>query len=279
MKKAWILLLVIVFLMAPSSHAYAKASSEPILYTYYRQMGWGDRVEIGYVDSNGDCWLLTGSDSELTWPYCPDEQIQFLSDHDFEKIGTMKFDDLFALESLISSVKISDGKSTPVADDAGTERTYAVRYDKDGAPEPVLLGMSGDDMFENTDPNAQGLYLMARRLFSKVTSYGENMGPAGFTPISIAKFCNLGSLTGASVKAVFNDCEAGPYSIDLSQSEQEEILSLISDGVVTGKVNALNTTGRYRTYSFYRGGEHLGSVDICDGLLYRNDGMYSVEAG
>ncbi len=277
MKKACSVLLAIVFLMAPSSQAYAKALAEPVLYTYYRQIGWGDRVEIGYVDSSGDCWLLTGSDSELKWPYRPDEQIQYLTEHSFEKMGTLKSDDLFALKSLVYAVKPSTEPSHPAANDAGTERTYAVRYDKDGAPEPVLLGMSGDDMFENTDPNAQGLYLIARRLFPKVTAYGENMGPAGFTPISIAEFCNLGSLTGATVKAVYNDCEAGPNDIALSRAEQNEILRFASKGIVTGKVSAVSITGGFRTYYFYRGGKCLGSFDIYNSLLYRNDGMYSIE--
>ena len=279
MKKAWLVLLVAVFLMAPFSRAYAAAPPEPVLYTCYRQMGWGDRVEIGYVDSKGDCWLLTGSDSELKWPYRPAEQIQYLSGHSFEKVGTLDHDDLFALKSLIYAVEPSTGSSVPAANDAGTERTYAVRTGKDGAPDPVLLGMSGDDMFENMDPNAHGLYLAARRLFPGVTAYGGSMGPAGFTPVSIAEFCSLGSLTGATVKAVFNDCEAGPAEIALSRAEQKEILSLAARGTVTGKVSAVSTTGGYRTYFFYRGGKCLGSVDLCDGLLYRNDGMYAIEAG
>ena len=277
MKKCSLILAFLLILLIPVA-ACAEREPVPILYTYYRQMGWGDRVEIGYVDSNGDCWMLSGADSELEWPFHSEDQLRYLSEHIFEKIDTMKFDDRFALESLIGSVKVSDEKSHPVADDAGTERTYAVRYRKDEAPELILLGMSGDDMFENTDPNAQGLYLAARNLFPGVTAYGDGMGPAGFIPVNIAEFCGLSDLTGASVKAVFNDCEAGPHNIDMSRPEQDEILSLISGGVVTGKVSAISTTGGYRTYYFYRGSEHLGSVDICDGLLYRNDGMYSIEA-
>ena len=277
MKKCSLILTFLLILLIPVA-ACAEHEPVPILYTYYRQMGWGDRVEIGYVDSNGDCWMLSGSDSVLEWPFKAEDQLQYLSVHDFEKIDTLKFDDRFALESLISSVKVSDEKSHPVADDAGTERTYAVRYRKHDVPELIMLGMSGDDVFENTDPNAQGLYLAAHKLFPGVTAFGDDMGPAGFTPVNITEFCDLGDLKGASVKAIFNDCEAGPYGIDLTQSDQEKILCLISDGVVTGKVSAISTTGGYRTYYFYRGSEHLGSVDIYDGLLYRNDGMYSIEA-
>ena len=277
MKKACLMLLAAaVLLMTAPSQACAEASAEPVLITYYRQLGWGDRVEIGYVDSAGSCWLLTGSDSELKWPYRSAEQIRYLSEHSFEMAGSLSSDDLFALKSLVYAVEPSTEPSHPAANDAGTERTYAVRYGRDGTPEPVLLGMSGDDMFENTDPNAQGLYLAARRLFPRVTAYGGSMGPAGFTPVKVSEFCGLGRLAGATVKAVFNDCEAGPREIALCRAEQKEILRLAGEGLVTGKVSAVSTTGGFRTYYFYRGGKCLGSFDICDGLLYRNDGMYSI---
>ena len=39
-----------------------------ILYTAYRQMGWGDAVQIGAVDENGGLWAVIGSDAELKWP-------------------------------------------------------------------------------------------------------------------------------------------------------------------------------------------------------------------
>ena len=278
MKRKLLLSILLLVFLLPTQSVKAESSSVPILFTYYRQMGWGDRVEIGYLDDKGNCWILKGSDSDLEWPFNAEEQIQFLQNHDFEKTGTLKFDDLFALKSLISSVKASDGKSQPAANDAGTERTYAVRYDRDGTADPILLGMSGDDMFENTDYNAQGLYLAARSLFPEVTAYGGDMGPSGFVPIRITEFCNLGDLNGATVHAVYNDCEEGSIEIDLSRSEQREILNLIGNGYVTGKVNAIGTTGDFRTYSFYRGDQYLGFVDICGDLLYASDGMYSISA-
>ncbi len=271
-------MLILVFLSFPAAQAHAKGSPEPILYTYYRQMGWGDRIEVGFLDSNGDCWVLSGSDSELKWPYKAEEQIQYLKDHKFDQAGTLSHDDLFSIKSLISAVTPSDELSHPVADDAGTERTYAVRYGKDGSAAPIQLGMSGDSVFENTDYNAQGLYLAARNLFPGVTAYGGDMGPAGFMPVRISEFCSLGDLKGASVKAIFNDCESGPQNINLSQKEQKNILELAANGFVTGKVNAIGTTGGFRTYSFYRGSDRIGSIDICGGLLYRSDGMYSIAA-
>ena len=51
------------------------------------------------------------------------------------------------------------------AEDAGTEESYAVRYTAEGDPEVILLGVSGESVFENTDPNAQSLYLRLRQMF------------------------------------------------------------------------------------------------------------------
>ena len=264
---------------APQEEKVSKAEKapQPILYTYYRQIGWGDRVQIAYVDSKGGLWLLKGYDSELQWPARSAEQILYLSSHEFEKKGTLKFDDLFALKSLVAVVEPSDAPSVPAACDAGIERTLAVRYDREGKAETVLLGMSGDDMFENLDPNAQGLYLAAHRLFPEVTCYGGLMGPAGFTPVRIAEFCGLEDLSlQDSVRSWYIDCEAGPREVTLTPEEQTKVLSAVLNGMVTGKVSAIQTTGGYREYAFYRGDRALGGISICGGLLYCSDGMYSI---
>ena len=262
--------------LLPAS-ACAETPSRPILYTYYQQVGWGDRVEIAYVDSGGDLWALNGYASNLHWPYKTEEQIQFLAEYEFENVGRLKHDELFALESLINAVEESDVPSYPVACDAGTEQTYAVRYGRDGGAEAVLLGMSGDDCFENTDPNAQGLYLAAHRLFPHVTHYGGIMGPVGFIPVRMTDFCKLGDLTGAVVKAYDMDCESGPNEISLSEKDQAQILDDVQNGLVTGKVSAIATTGGCIDYCFYRGDKLLGSISIYEGLLYCSDGMYTIE--
>ena len=49
-----------------------------ILYTAYRQMGWGDAVQIGAVDEKGGLWVSTGYDSELKWPYGWERQLEYL---------------------------------------------------------------------------------------------------------------------------------------------------------------------------------------------------------
>lgn len=273
---AFLLLTFLFSVLLPFS-ACAEASPRPILYTYYLQMGWGDRLEIAYLDSDGNLWALDGYESTLHWPYKTEEQLQFLAENSFENIGRLKFDDLFDLKSLVNAVQESDEPSYPAACDAGTEETYAVRYDRDGNAEAILLGMSGDDVFENTDPNAQGLYLAARRLFPGVIAYGGSMGPAGFIPKDLVGFCGLGSLSGAAVRASYNDCESGPSEIPLSREQQKQILDTVRSTVVTGKVSACVTTGGFRSYDFFRGDQYLGCINIYNDLLYCSDGMYSIE--
>ncbi len=180
---AIMLLLISAFLQGS---AFAdKDTPYPILYTNYRQMGWGDRVEIGYVDSSGCLWEVHGNDSDLQWPDGAEAQLAYLTDQEFEKTGCLSSDALSDLQSLISSVEESDASPHAAACDAGTEATYAVRCDREGNAAAILLGMSGDDCFENPDPNAQELYLAMRKLFPTVTSYfGDPLiGPAGFSPV------------------------------------------------------------------------------------------------
>ena len=75
---------VLAFLISVPGYA-DKPPVRPILYTYYRQLGWGDSVQIGYVDSNGDLWALKGNDSELEWPGGRENQLRYLEEHEFEK--------------------------------------------------------------------------------------------------------------------------------------------------------------------------------------------------
>ena len=71
---------VLAFLISVPGYA-DKPPVRPILYTYYRQLGWGDSVQIGYVDSNGDLWALKGNDSELEWPGGRENQLRYLAEH------------------------------------------------------------------------------------------------------------------------------------------------------------------------------------------------------
>ena len=277
MKRIILVCILILSFLIPASAYADKPPVRPILYTYYRQLGWGDRVQIGYVDSNGDLWALKGFDSELNWPGGLENQLRYLEENEFENIGKLDRNDLFDLESLVGAVKGDNAPVLPGANDAGPESTYAIQDDRNGNASTVLLGMSGDDIYENFDPCAQGLYLAARRLFPFVTCYGGSIGPIGFLPVSLTSFCHLGDLKGASVKAFYMDCESGPKERELSAEEQAEIIYSVMNSNVTGKVSAGDTTGGYTDYCFYNGDEELGRISIYNGRLYGSDGMYSIE--
>ena len=286
MRRLFFLILIVLtaaMIMAIVPIASAKESPRIFLYTYYRQLGWGDRVQIGSVDTDGTVRFLSGHDAELKWPYTPEDQLEYLSQtYRFSVIGTMPHDDLFAAESLVFSTAEQEGKPVSAANDAGTEKSFAVRYAKDGTGTPVLLGMSGDEVFENTDPNAQSLYLTLRRLFPDVTSYAYDdigMGPRGFEAVSLAEFIGMDPavIPGAEVKGVFNDCEAGPAPMELSAEEKAELRSLLLYGKVTGKSDCIETTGGSSTYYFSAlDGTQLGLINIEDGLLARSDGRYFI---
>ena len=162
--------------------------------------------------------------------------------------------------------------------DAGTESSQAVRYDREGKAEAILLGMTGDDLLENTDPNAQALYLKLRLLFPFVRCYaGEETQGWGFRPISIAAFCHLDEINWDDVRvsAWYTDCEAGPQQRDLTEDEEKRILDCVKTGFVIGKENAFGVTGGTTTFFFSdRDGKTLGSIELYNGLLVCNDGMY-----
>ena len=288
MRKFFYLFVFILMAgMIFTSVGNASAKSDPpriILYTYYRQMGWGDRVQIGSVDENGTVRFLSGNDGDLKWPYKPEEQLEYISQFEkFETTGEIDHNSFFATESLIYDVEDQGSASTPAANDAGTERSYAIRYSKEGEPAFVLLGMSGDDFFENTDPNAQALYLRLRQLFPKVTSYAYDtigMGPKGFTPVPLADFIEINpyALTNAKVEKINNDCEEGPIPVEMTDEDIADLISLIQNGTVTGKADCIFSTGGW--YSYYisdANGNWLGHIDLEDGLLLRNDGHYFIE--
>ena len=281
--KKYLCLFIAVCLMAgmpPFARGEGTARPRVILYTYYRQMGWGDRVQIGCVDEEGGLWLCAGHDASLHWPYQTDEQLARLQARgEWEQAGTLSFDGLFTLTGLVSAVPDQGSKSRPAACDAGTEYSYAVQYGKDGAPRCLLLGMSGDDCFENTDPGAQALYLCLRRLFPQVTCYGDGMGPAGFQPAPVRAFCGWEEIdfSGVEVAAFAADCEAGPRALSLNAAERERLLRLLRQGVVTGKANAMRVTGGTVVYSFSDpAGNCLASLELYHGLLVRSDGMYYI---
>ena len=277
------LMLALITLTAVQAGS-AEAAERPrmILYTFYRQVGWGDAVQIGCVDEKGGLWTAEGHDADLKWPYRTEEQLAWLaSSPALRQAERLDREELFNLRSLVSASPDQGEKAVPAANDAGTERSVAVYWNGKGEHTCVLLGMSGDDMFENTDPNAQALYLRLRQLFPKVTCYAghEGMGPRGFEPKTVKAFCGWEdvNLAGATVTAFHTDCEAGPSEISVSPEKAEQMISLVRNGLITGKANASMVTGGTTVYCFTgRDGKFLLSVEIYGGMLCLSDGMYYV---
>ena len=282
----FVLILITGILLTGAGTAEARSDNPRIiLFTYYRQMGWGDRVQIGFMDEDGNLRTISGYDSALNWPYKPEEQLQYLSSGQMKITEEKKLDhdDTFSIKSLVYDVEDQGSKSIPAANDAGTEKSYAVRYSSEGEPEFILLGMSGDDCFENSDPDAQALYLILRRLFPIVTSYAYGpIGPHGFIPVPFAEFIGLDtdSLVNAEIEAFYNDCEEGNIPMELTEKDKGNLLSLIQNGKVTGKADNIISTGGYNVFSFYDPeGNFIESISFYEGNLATNDGnwYYSLE--
>ena len=280
MRKWFLWMAVTVLLLGAMVPALAERP-RIILFTAYRQVGWGDAVQLGCVDMDGGLWVAAGHDAKLEWPYGWEKQVAYLqtSDH-LTEAGRLSHDELFSLKSLISCVQATEAKPVGWMCDAGTESSWAVRYDRDGNPEAVLLGMTGDDLLENTDVNAQALYLKLRALFPFVRSYAGEMTGWGFQPVSLAEFCHLDGIDwdGVKVSAYYNDCESGPKELEVTEDKEKEILDFMKTALVTGKENATDVTGGMTSIFFSdRDGKPMGAIELYGGLLIRGDGMYSIK--
>ena len=278
--KAGCALMALCILMVLAASAMAE-TPRILLYTAYLQMGWGDRMQAGAVDENGNLWTLSGSAGELDWPYGWEAQLEYMQENSHMNwAGKLTSDELFNLNSLIYSVDDQGKKTTPWMNDAGTEKSYAVLYDQDGNAKAILLGLTGDDLFENTDPDAQALYLRLRELFPQVTCYAGMAASWGFEPVDIAQYLRLDvdKLSRAQIRCSLIDCVAGPIEMELSKEEQQAVTALALRGVVLGKDNATMVTGGTVVYSFYDAdGTHLGSIELYQGLLVTRDGMYRIQ--
>ena len=255
-----------------------------ILLTDYRQQGWGDQVQIGCMDEDGCLFTLEGSDAQLHWPSEENQKRIYLEQsEDLCYLGRLDAENRFAIESLISdAANLAEKAVSSGGCDMGTESTCAFRYSREGTPETVPLGISGDDFFENTDPSAQALYRWARRLFPKIQSYAygmEGIGPQGFVPQPLAAFLNipLTEVDQARIRCLYMDCEAGPQPVELTVEEETAIRELLKSGMVTGKANSISVTGGTRSYSVSDSeGNLLGWMELYGELLVRGNGMYTL---
>ena len=265
--------------------AVEQSSPKIILYTFFWQIGEDDRLEIGSLDESGVTHTLSGYFSEMEWPNQVEEQLKYLAQTEkFNTAGTLDSNEIFAVKSLIYSVEKQayDPVYTGILD-GGTEESYAVRYSKEGEPEFILLGKSGEVFYENTDPNAQALYLRLRTLFPGVPNdaYDEpGMGPEGFKPIPLAEFTGLetSDLLNAEITAYLTDCEEGSIPLELTAEDKSALMDLIRNGTVKGKADCVSSTGGVTGYTFHEpDGSQLGTVEFEDGLLVTGSGRYYIE--
>lgn len=279
MKKLTVLLAVLLMLAFVIHTAYAKEpeTRNVILMTTYQQIGWGDRFELGALDSAGNLWTYESS-SRGDIPYDDSGLLSWAeSAEELTLQATLSDASMTDILSLVDAVPAKPVSYQSYACDAGTQISYAIRKDSSGAAEIIVLGASGDDTFENTDPGAQSLYKILRKLFPGVTAYDRigNMSPAGFCKTNILPFCGYEGidLTKLRLYAFANDCEEG-------SSETEPALSAaeIAGITVTGKQNSLSVTGNTITYCFLNGnGETVAAFEFYGNLLVMPDGMYSVD--
>ena len=274
MKKALILILSLLLLTQTLANA---ESGKIILLTEYRQMGWGESYAMGAVDEQGNLWSLTLE----SWQEIPLSDEDFLnwvpSQSSLELVGTLSSSELFDLKGMVAAVEEMEVTYTSAACDAGYQQSYAYRYDSTGQAEAILLGASGDEVFENTDATAQALYRFLRQTFPEVTSYDDQAGmaPAGFQAVSLMRFSGYEGLNpdGLSLTAWYDDCEAG-----MSEIAPELTLDDLKRMSVSGKKNCNSVTGDTVVYRLTDAeGNVIARFEFYDGLLVMPDGMYTVQ--
>lgn len=283
--KRLITICLALALLAGSAAAAESEKPRIILYTCYTYEGpEGLHLQAGCVDEDGGLWTLDRLVPDYDWSTGIDEYLSALLEAgeltpagrftEFNKI------DMFDLNGLIVCTEDQGNETEAVCEGAGAESSYAIVRDDDGNTRKILLGVSGDSRFENTDPNAQALYRLLRELFPEVENYAySDMGPRGFRPVSLIEFCGWQDIdfSRVTVLCADMDCEAGPIDVDLTDEDRERVLELAATGIVTGKANATMTTGGTTAYWFEdEEGNYLGGLDLYSGLLVWNDGMYYI---
>ena len=281
---AAVCLAVILALAAVCAAAAGEEAPRILLYTYYEWVGPdGMYLQAGCVDEDGGLWTLERLEPDFDWSA---GMLAYLTgklrDGEMTSAGEVDQDwiDMFELNSLIVCAEDRGNETEAVCEGAGAESSYGVAWDYDGNATEVLLGVSGDSRFENTDPNAQALYKLLRDFFPGVRNYAySDMGPRGFQPVPLIEFCGWQDIDFSAVAFSCDDidCEAGPIPVKLTGEDREEILEMITNGVVTGKANATMVTGGTTVYGFLdEDGNWLDSMELYRGLLVTNDGMYYV---
>ena len=274
----------------------AAAEYAPVfLYCVQDKRETDGKIGVYCIDEAGMIWR-TG-EADLKPDYSEEDLIQLLQERrgmtrrteTLESPGYGMHSKEWIKEQAQRAASIPAAEGTPEETGVNTDETavYALKNNKDGSTESVLLGMSGRRLFENTDPDAQALYqFMWMQLFREVEtfkpSYGfaaEGIAPYGFRTVSVREFFGLEKADAATVviTAVENDCEEGPKEVPVTEKDREWALAMLERGIITRKVNDLSVTGGTASYLFHSAeGEYLGSIELYEGLAVKHDGMYQM---
>ena len=283
MKRLAALCLALAMLAGGAALA-AEAEDIPriILFTCYTNLHPdGLELQAGCVDEDGGLWTLELADADLTGCASIGEFLWVMRRAGkLVYAGEIQGIDDFELKSLVVSAEDQGHELEAVADGGGGEISYAVAWDVDGNAREILLGASGDSKFENTDPNAQALYLLLRKFFPNVKNAAySDAGPRGFRPVPVIEFCGWQDVDfdHAVMECYLEDCEEGLIPVKPEDYDREEIIGMITGWNVVGKANATLLTGGPVTYLFRDGeGNYLASLSLYHGLLVMGDGMYYI---
>lgn len=283
LKQLTAMLLVIALAAGCAAAAAAAKDKEPeiILYTVYQNLfPDGLRLQAGVMDDQGGLWTLDTVVPDYDGSVGMDEYLSVLL-KEGKLAAAGKIDrDTFDVKSLIISAEDQGNETEAVCEGAGCESSYAIERDWEGNVRKVLLGVSGDSRFENTDSDAQALYLLLRETFPEVENYAwSDMGPRGFSPVSIIDFCGWQDIdfNGLAISCADIDCEAGLIPVELNDADRERVLKLVTAGNVTGKANATMISGGMTEYWFEdENGKYICGIQLYDGLMVMDDGMWYV---
>ena len=260
-----------------------------IMYSVLKEKEDSETFSVCCIDAEGKCWTARNVSAEQE-----DDILQILLERRDMKSDSLlyttengkdvleeRFKDLAVMADLVEN---ATGSPAPTGADIGEEAVYALKYDGDSRPEPVLLGVCGSAVLENTDRNAQALYqfMLLHQSFTPPCGYAEEgLTPRGFTPVSVREFFGLENVNAetAVITAAMSDCEEGFINAQLTEEDRRKVLALLERGIVIGKYDPWMVTGGTMNYFFHdENGKYIGCIETYDedGLAVGPDGMYTL---
>lgn len=305
MKKLIATLLILIAVLCLST-AGAEGGTEPepdpapvqeerpnvILYSVLKEKAEDGTIRVSFccIDASGGLWNAEKTEAETN-----EEILRAMAErrgmeakgsiigrrYDGKYVDANRMKELAIMaDTVASSIEMPEKTGAGIGENA----VYALKYDLDDNPEPVLLGMSGDAVFENRDPGAQALYqfMLYFQCFYPPCGFAEEgLTPHGFTMITVREFFGLENVNAetAVISGAMSDCEEGFIDIQLTDEDRRKAIALLERGVVIGKHDPWMVTGGTINYFFYdENGEFVGVIETYeeDSLAVGPDGMYTL---